>query len=546
MSQLHTHYDVLIIGAGPSGLTTAIAAARAGARVLVVEKHPGVSIFPKATGIRGRTMEIMRGWGLEDQVRSKDMALPTTMAISETLSQPAQEISLGVPPIGLSRTVSPSDLVTAPQDHLEPILLDHFYEVGGESRFGTELVSFVVENDHVRAELRPRDGAASYQLKTRYLVGADGQRSVVREQLGIELESLGTEGRHLAALFTADFAGLIRRRFSVLNFVSTPGIEGLFVPTGPGRWVYDMELDPDQPEAEAWWTPERLAERIRAAAGLPDLALTMLSTFPWDFGVAVASRYQCGRVFLVGDAVHRTTPRGATGMNTGIADGHNLGWKLAWVVRGWADEALLNSYEAERAPVGRRNAVRSGQSGVGSSSESTLTADFGVTYDSAVILDGHTDELPFEEIGQRARPGDRAPHVWILVDGRRLSTIDLFDGRLTLLTGASGWAWRAAAAALPADLPFQLLAVDTEVSDPTGELTKRYGLTGDGAVLVRPDGYVAWIGQATEDDAAEVLRTAVSRSLGRAFGGVPDHPSELGVPERVSAGRVDEVHALVG
>ena len=120
------------------------------------------------------------------------------------------------------------------------------------------------------------------------------------------------------------------------------------------------------------------------------------------------------------------------------------------------------------------------------------------------------------------------------------------DGARVLLTGASGWAWRSAAAALPADLPFQLLAVDTDVSDPTGELTKRYGLTGDKAVLVRPDGYVAWIGQATEDDAVEVLRTAVSRSLGRAFGGVPDHLSELGVPERVGAGGVDKVHALVG
>ena len=158
------------------------------------------------------------------------------------------------------------------------------------------------------------------------------------------------------------------------------------------------------------------------------------------------------------------------------------------------------------------------------------------------LLDGAVDDRRLLRAGQRFLVGDRAPHAWIVVEGRRLSTIDLFDGTLTLLTGASGWAWRSAAGALPADLPLQLLAVDTEVSDPTGELTKRYGLTGDGAVLVRPDGYVAWIGQATEDDAVEVLRTAVSRSLG----GVPDHLSDLGVPERVGAGRVDEVHALVG
>jgi putative polyketide hydroxylase len=514
MTQLPTQYDVMVVGAGPSGLTTGIAAARSGARVLLVEKHPGLSIFPKATGIRGRTMEIMRSWGLEDQVRSGDLGVPTTMAIAETLSQPAQQVSLGVPPLGLSRVVSPSDVVIAPQDHLEPILLDHFHEVGGESRFGTELVSFAMDDDDVRAEVRTRDGVQSYQLRTRYLVGADGPRSVVREQLGIELELLGTEGRHLAALFKADFDRSIPHPFSVLNVVTKPGVEGIFVPAGSGRWAYDLELNSDQQESAEWWTPDRLVQRITEAAGVPDLALEMLGTFQWDFGVALASRYRQGRAFLVGDAVHRTTPRGATGMNTGIADGHNLGWKLGWVVRGWAHEALLDSYEAERAPVGWRNATRSMETGIGSLGESTLVPDFGVTYDSAVIVDGNTAELSFDEIGRQVRPGDRAPHAWVIVQGHRLSTIDLFDGTLTLVTGSSGGAWQSAVTLLADDLPLQVLRVGAELSDPTGELTERYGLAGDGAVLVRPDGCVAWCTDAVDDDAADALRRAIATSLG--------------------------------
>jgi 2-polyprenyl-6-methoxyphenol hydroxylase-like FAD-dependent oxidoreductase len=472
-------------------------------------------------------MEILRSWGLEDQVRSADMALSMTMAVAETLSQPAREVSLGLPPPGLSRTVSPTDVAVVPQDYLEPILLQHFHDVGGESRFGTELVSFTMDDDLVRAELRTREGGCCYQVRARYLVGADGRRSPVREQLGVDLEPLGMEGRHLATLFLADLAPSVNHRLCVLHVVMKPTVEGIFVPVGAGRWVYDMELESDVQEAAAWWTPERLAERIRSAAGVPDLALNIQGTFRWDFSAAVASRYRSGRAFLVGDAAHGTTPRGATGMNTGIADGHNLGWKLAWVARGWAHEALLDSYQDERGPVGRRNAARSMETGIGSSGESALAADFGVTYSSAVIAGGHTGELPFEDIGERARPGSRAPHAWVDVQGKRLSTIDLFDGRLTLLIGTTGEAWRAAAAALPAGPaaaaafpagpPIQVLTVGiegTDVFDPTGSLTERYRLADDGAVLVRPDGYVTWSSETAVYDAAESLHAAFAQSLG--------------------------------
>ena len=148
--------------------------------------------------------------------------------------------------------------------------------------------------------------------------------------------------------------------------------------------------------------------------------------------------------------------------------------------------------------------------------ESALAADFGVTYSSAVIAGGHTGELPFEDIGQRARPGSRAPHAWVDVQGKRLSTIDLFDGRLTLLIGAAGEAWRAAATMLPAGPPFQVLTVGTECPIRP-ELVQRYGLAGTGAVLVRPDGYVSWTSEAAEHDAAETLR-AGSRSESRRIG----------------------------
>ena len=171
------------------------------------------------------------------------MALPMTMAIAETLSQPAQEVSLGLPPLGLSRTLSPTNVAVVPQDYLEPILLDHFHDVGGESRFGTELLSFSMDDDLVRAELRSRDSGDCYQVRARYIVGGDGRRSRVRDQLGIELAPLGMEGVHLATLFEADLAPSVNHRLCVLHAVMKPTVEGVFVPTGTGRWVYDMELE---------------------------------------------------------------------------------------------------------------------------------------------------------------------------------------------------------------------------------------------------------------------------------------------------------------
>jgi len=174
-----------------------------------------------------------------------------------------------------------------PQDHLEPMLLQHFHDVGDESRFGTELVSFTMHDDLVRAELRTRDSGRRYQVPARYLVGADGRRSLVRDQLGIELDPLGMEGRHLATLFEADLAPSVNHRLCVLHVVMKPNVEGVFVPSGSGRWVYDMELESDGAEAASWWTSERLVQRIQVAAGVPDLAIDIQAASGRDLVVGL-------------------------------------------------------------------------------------------------------------------------------------------------------------------------------------------------------------------------------------------------------------------
>jgi putative polyketide hydroxylase len=293
--------------------------------------------------------------------------------------------------------------------------------------------------------------------------------------------------------------------------VTTPGAEGLFVASGRHRWGYGWELQDGDPTTP---TPEQVVERIRASAGLPHLDVELQGAFEWTFGAELAARFRSGPVFLVGDAATRTSPRRATGMNTGIAAAHNLAWKLAWVLRGWADEALLDTYEEERRPVGLANAQRSLLQREDPHEASGLE-DFGVTYSSAAIATMDHVEPP-ATIGERAAPGRRAPHGWLDLTGRRVSTLDLFDGRLTLLTGSGGSDWCAAAQRLAVDdLPLAVLRLGPDVPDPDGSLGLRYGVGARGAVLIRPDGFVAWQAPSPTGDRARLLRSAVDLATGR-------------------------------
>ena len=484
----HEHTEVLVVGAGPGGLTTAITLARAGIDTLVVERHPGTSPFPKATGVSTRTMELMRAWGLEERVRAGGMRVQPTVTVSDTLTAPARLTSPTVfPTDDEARTVSPTTPCFCAQDHLEPILLEHLRAQGGRVRFGTELTALSTDRmTGVTAELRQRGSGRRTLLRAEYVVGADGPRSTVRAALGIGVEELGTLGEFVGVTFRAELTDRMPRLPSVVNVVETPGAAGLLVPTSAdGRWIYaragaELPADP--------------VELLRAATGVPELRPHVLTVMPFTMAahVAWALRSRDGRGFLVGDAAHRTTAMGGIGMNTAMHAGHNLGWKLAWALRGHADDALLDSYQAERLPVGRANAQRS------------LLTD-APDYDALAI-----------DLGVRYPSGERAPHAWVRHHRLRRSTLDLFDGRLTVLAGHDGGHWRAAARALGAEgLPISGLAVDRDLNPLDGTFEERYRLGPSGAVLVRPDGYLAARLDTSTATATDALRTAVDHAIGR-------------------------------
>ncbi|GAA4860398.1 FAD-dependent oxidoreductase [Actinomycetospora straminea] len=494
----HTPH-VLVVGAGPAGLATAISAARHGAQVLVVERHRSTSIHPRASGLSTRTMEIFRAWGVADAVRAASSTVIARSATGVTLADgELTESALGFPFPREALAVSPTYPACCAQDHLEPILLDAARAAGVEVRFDTELTDLAVDDHGAWARVRDTITGTPDTVRSRFVVGADGPRSRVRTALGIVTEPLGGLGPAAQVLFRADLSRVLPGPRHALYWLTHPEGTGLLIAfgtaSGTDRWGFArLGVTPDTVPTDAEWVA-----MVRAATGVPDLEPELLGAATFDLAAELATASRAGAAFLVGDAAHRMTPIAAVGLNTAVHDGHDLGWKLAWAARGRAGEGLLASYVTERRPVGERNARRSVRAGETDPSDG-MVGDLGTRYGDQALVDPSR---------LTAAPGERAPHVWVSVDGRRRSTLDLWDGRLTVVTAEDSW--RRAAAEVGVDAPV--------LDDPRGRLSRAYRLGSGGAVLVRPDGRVAWRHDAVATDPATTLRGAVARTLGLASG----------------------------
>jgi 2-polyprenyl-6-methoxyphenol hydroxylase-like FAD-dependent oxidoreductase len=521
----YSQADVLIVGGGPVGLGLAIELGRLGIACRLVEKGDGVVHEAKMFAVGIRTMEICRRWGIAEDVRNWgfpgdhpfDNAFVTSLCGDEIARLPMPSMRDRAPLVQ-----SPETFIHCPQFAFDPLLLKRASSLASVSiEHATQLTSFVEDDEGVSAHLVHAQTGAEEDIRALYLVGCDGFHGTVRECAGIRMEGDAMLGHSINITFAAPGLRAMHDKADALRFVIV-GKDGpwasLVAADGRERWRLMI-----QGRTEVEPARQNPAAAIRNAIGRDDVEFDIISVGPWTRRHMVAESYRRGRVFIAGDAAHVMPPNGGLGMNTGLADIHNLGWKLAAVIKGWGGEQLFDTYEAERRPAGIHacaEAVRNFSrymprsldfSQVESSGaqadavraeigaelfranrlawEDPLGTHLGFVYEQSpiCITDDGPSPAPWDdprEYVQHTAPGARAPHVTLRAGA---STLDLFDDGFTLVCcdGADSAPFETAAQSRA--IPLKRLHLGAE-EDPARFYTKPF-------TIVRPEGHVAWRGE---------------------------------------------------
>ncbi|MFE9879305.1 FAD-dependent oxidoreductase [Streptomyces sp. NPDC005784] len=546
------HTPVLIVGGSLVGLSTSLFLGRLGVPHILVERHAGTSIHPRGRGNNVRTMEIFRVAGVQRRIEEAASVLAENHGILQTptlVGDAGEWLFKEIDPGGGLARFSPGAWCLCSQNDLEPVLLESARELGADLRFSTELMSFEQDSEGVTAKVKSRETGEHTTIRADYLVAADGPRSPVRDTLRIGQTGPGDLFHNVSLTFTSrGLAEVVGDRRFIVCYLTDPEADGALLPVdNKEHWVFHAPWHPEHGETLEEFTDERCVEHIRRAIGVPDLDVEITGRAAWHAAERVAERYAQGRVFLAGDSAHEMSPTGAFGSNTGIQDAHNLAWKLSAVLGGWAGPGLLKSYDAERRPVAEATSARAssrsvehshpgytpepgaggqgGPGGPGGRKGGILNVALAYRYPKGAVLgaDAAAPVVP-EGVRLTGEPGTRAPHLWLTRAGARISTLDLYERSMVLLSSADGaGAWHAAAKDTARQLCVPLdsyrigggpeadlvPAVDTDWAAV-------HGVSADGAVLVRPDGFVAWRSEGPSKDPRTTLRKALVALLDQA------------------------------
>ncbi|MDB5621064.1 FAD-dependent monooxygenase [Tardiphaga sp.] len=497
------HIPVLIVGGSLVGLSASLFLSWRGISNTVVEKHRGSSPHPRAMGFTEMTLEHYRTVGIADRI---PQTLPDTRLRRVTVENLASDWtaeSEWTPGEAADRSeaLSPCSGAAIAQDRLEPILRNACVDLGSDLRLGVEVIGFEQEEDRVQVRLRERDGGLEYEVTADYVIAADGATSAIRESLGIGRSGVGHLRTLRSVLFSCPAADAYLDRGPQQFQIEQADFHAFLTTYGDSRWVLMFDDDRDRSDVE-------LADAVRRALG-SEMHFEIITTGRWEMAGRIANCYSEGRIFLTGDSAHQLPPtRGGFGANTGIADAWNLAWKLEHVLTGRASRALLETYDAERRPIGwlRHQQTFSRPDyaawvGKGFDPDPLFGNDameFGQLVRSAAVI-GAGPELPMARRPDdwAGQPGTRAPHVWVSGNGETISTLDLFGRDFVLLTASPEWA---TIGGLEVACVIRV-GIDVHFPDDM-RFQDAFGVGAAGASLVRPDGIVAWRSRSGADDTA--------------------------------------------
>lgn len=538
----HEEFPVLIVGGSLVGLSTAVFLGHHGIPSLVLERHAGTAIHPRAAAVTQRTMENYRAVGLEPEIeRIAETEFVQNGAIMAVESLGGKEldwyfrfVNEGV------EEISPSKRVFVTQIGLEPALARAAEEAGTRVERSIEARIEAQDDAGVTVVARSREDGSERTVRARYVVAADGAHSPIREQLGIRSLGHGSFSDCITIYFRADVSALMGDRNLSVVYVLNPRLQGFFrfsIDLQSGFLAVFSTVDEQGERSRRVgedMSPDTCIGYVRDALGDPGIAVEIENVQRWAATAEYAERLREKNVFLAGDSAHVMPPTGGFGGNCGVQDGYDLAWKLAYVLDGHAGEGLLATYDDERQPVGAltteqaytRYVLRVDPS-LGKDDLMPVVhevpIELGYRYRSSAVVGADDGEAMWEDTREPSgRPGFRAPHAWIEVDGEKRSALDLFGRDFVVVAGPQGEEWRTAAVQAAASLgvAVDVHRIGAEIADPAGGLAALYGIGRDGAVLVRPDGFVAWRTSGAEADGEQALAGALGAVLGRATGTV--------------------------